>query len=190
MPGSQGSQCTSRLRKPWSQQNSIFKWYYFGRTEGKKRQKHKVSLLSLMHKDKAFASWKRLLFLVCTHCQGFDVYHKSRFNLLILDLVRPHLSIQCWNSSDPWPLHVIGFSGGRSGLSHWWVTLIYHEWSENRKVYKLYINSEGCLRLYKYNRLLQSVCVHQTQSLSLKIEALPCFVLWAHLHFPKAQEIS
>lgn len=69
-----------------SQQIVIFKQRYFGRTEGKKRQKHKLNLCSLMHPDKIFALLKMLqrelaAVPVCSCCQGFDVYLKSCFSL-------------------------------------------------------------------------------------------------------------
>lgn len=89
MSGSQGSQCTLLLRKPLSQQCGISKWCDFGKTEGKKRQKHKVGLLSLMHKDiwslgkNCRGSW--LVFLVCSHCRGFDVSHKPCPRMLDLE---------------------------------------------------------------------------------------------------------
>lgn len=77
-----------------SQQIVVFKQYNFGRTEGKKRQEHKLNLRSLMHKDKIFALLKRLqrelaAVPVCSCCQGFDVYLKSCFSLLGLEALQP-----------------------------------------------------------------------------------------------------
>lgn len=41
-------------------QNLAYSNGLFGRTEGKKRQKHKLNLCSLMQQDKIFALFKRL----------------------------------------------------------------------------------------------------------------------------------